>query len=81
MSDPIKSPAMEDLMVSPESIKDAKWAPDRLELMFLAQRDLMDKFIEADKLPNYPIDITSKHGQRQIKELTWAMVEEMAEAS
>ena len=79
MSDPVNSPAMTDLMVTPESMDG--YAPDRLELMFLAQRDLMDKFIEADKLPNYPIDITSKHGQRQIKELTWAMVEEMAEAS
>jgi NTP pyrophosphatase (non-canonical NTP hydrolase) len=72
---------MEDLMVTPESIIDEKWAPDRLELIFLKQRELMDQLILSDKLPEYPVDITSKHGQRQIKELTWAMVEEMAEAS
>lgn len=54
--------------------------PDRLEEMFRRQQELMHDLIQVDKLPEYPIDITSKHGQRQIKELTWAMVEEMAEA-
>jgi len=54
---------------------------DRLGEMFVKQTDLMDTLIMNDKLPEYPVDITSKHGQRQIKELTWAMVEEMAEAS
>lgn len=36
---------------------------------------------DADKMPEWPIDITSKFGQRQIKEIVWNMVEEMAEAS
>lgn len=54
---------------------------DRLDEMFKRQTELMDDLIAGDKLPEYPVDITSKYGQRQIKELTWAMVEEMAEAS
>jgi NTP pyrophosphatase (non-canonical NTP hydrolase) len=54
---------------------------DKLDDIFRRQRELMDALIEGDKLPEYPVDITSKYGQRQIKELTWAMVEEMAEAS
>jgi hypothetical protein len=53
---------------------------DRLDEIFARQRALMDRLIAADKLPEYPIDITSKYGQRQIRELTWALVEEMAEA-
>lgn len=56
-------------------------SPDRLEEIFSRQRALMEKLIQADKLPEHPIDITSKHGQRQIKELIFAMIEEMAEAS
>ncbi len=54
---------------------------DMLEAIFQKQRELMDHLILADKLPEAPVDITSKQGQRLIKELTWAMVEEMAEAS
>lgn len=57
------------------------YRPDRLEQIFVKQKELMEQLILGDKLPEYPVDITSKHGQRQIKELTWAMVEEMAEAS
>jgi NTP pyrophosphatase (non-canonical NTP hydrolase) len=60
---------------------EAKMQSDKLENMFKRQKELMDQLVMSDKLPEYPIDISSKHGQRQIKELTWAMVEEMAEAS
>ena len=55
--------------------------PDRLELIFIKQRELMDMLIAEDKLPEYPVDITSKYGQRQIKELTFAMIEEMTEGT
>ena len=55
--------------------------PDRLEEIFRRQRTLMDKLVMADKLPEYPIDITQKYGQRQIKELTFAMIEEMTEGT
>lgn len=54
---------------------------DKLDDMFDRQRELMDKLIAADKLPEYPVDITSKYGQRQIKELTFAMIEEMTEGT
>ena len=54
---------------------------DKLDDMFDRQRELMDKLITADKLPEYPVDITSKYGQRQIKELTFAMIEEMTEGT
>jgi NTP pyrophosphatase (non-canonical NTP hydrolase) len=55
--------------------------PDRLEEAFNRQKKLMDTLIDSDKLPEYPVDITSKYGQRQIKELTFAMIEEMTEGT
>ena len=81
MSDPISSPGMTDLMISPEEIEKLDCRADKLEQIFVKQCELMDQFILADKLPEAPVDVTSKSGQRLIKELIWAMVEEMAEAS
>lgn len=54
---------------------------DRLKDIFHRQNELMDLLILGDKLPEAPVDITSKSGQRLIKELIFAMIEEMAEAS
>jgi hypothetical protein len=54
---------------------------DTMKDAFRRQTELMKALIAGDKLPEYPIDITSKYGQKLIKELIWAMVEEMAEAS
>lgn len=54
---------------------------DKLGEIFRRQRELMDALIAEDKLPEYPVDITSKYGQRQIKELTFAMIEEMTEGT
>jgi NTP pyrophosphatase (non-canonical NTP hydrolase) len=54
---------------------------DSLTDIFSRQMEFMDMLVMADKLPEYPIDITTKYGQRQIKEIVWNMVEEMAEAS
>ena len=54
---------------------------DRLEEVFNRQVELMKLLKDGDKLPEWPIDLTSKYGQRLIKELIWALVEEMAEAS
>ena len=54
---------------------------DRLEEIFKRQVELMQSLKDGDKLPEWPIDLTSKYGQRLIKELIWALVEEMAEAS
>ena len=55
--------------------------PDKLEDMFDRQKNFMNILISADKMPEYPIDLTSKYGQRQIKEMVWNLVEELAEAS
>lgn len=41
----------------------------------------MSMLVEHDKLPEYPVDLTTKPGQRLIKECVWNMVEELAEAS
>lgn len=54
---------------------------DRLDEMFRRQKVLMDELILNDKLPEAPVDITSKHGQRQIKELVFAMIEELTEGT
>jgi NTP pyrophosphatase (non-canonical NTP hydrolase) len=54
---------------------------DTLKDAFRRQTELMQALKAGDKLPEWPIDLTSKYGQRLIKELIWAMVEEMAEAS
>lgn len=53
---------------------------DRLCDMFDRQESFMRILVQADKMPEYPIDLTSKYGQRQIKEMTWNLVEELAEA-
>lgn len=65
----------------PTSVTSTSPAIDRLEDVFSRQLELMEALKRGDKLPEWPIDLTSKYGQRQIKELIWAMVEEMAEAS
>lgn|SRR5574337_234923 len=54
---------------------------DQLEKAFSLQREFMDMLVENDKLPEYPVDLTTKPGQRLIKETVWNMVEELAEAS
>jgi NTP pyrophosphatase (non-canonical NTP hydrolase) len=54
---------------------------DKLEKAFILQREFMDLLVENDKLPEYPVDLSTKPGQRLIKETVWNMVEELAEAS
>lgn len=54
---------------------------DKLEEAFVLQRTFMDMLVEHDKLPEYPFDLTTKPGQRAIKETVWNLVEELAEAS
>lgn len=41
----------------------------------------MDMLVEHDRLPEYPVDLTTKQGQRLIKEYVWNAVAELAEAS
>jgi hypothetical protein len=54
---------------------------DRLDEMFERQERFMSMLRDNDKMPEYPIDLTTKFGQRLIKETVWNLVEELAEAS
>lgn len=54
---------------------------DRLEEMFERQTAFMELLRENDKMPEYPVDMTSKPGQRLIKETLFNCMEEAFEAS
>lgn len=55
-------------------------APDRLADMFKRQETFMQMLKDADKLPEWPIDIQSKFGQRMLKEINGELVGELYEA-
>jgi hypothetical protein len=54
---------------------------DKLDKAFMFQREFMDMLVEHDRLPEYPVDLSTKNGQRLIKEYVWNAVAELAEAS
>ena len=54
---------------------------DKLDQCFVLQRSFMDLLVEHDKFPEYPVDLTSKNGQRFVKECIFNLVEELMEAS
>lgn len=54
---------------------------DKLDKIFFKQKEFMDMLLEYDKLPEFPVDLSTKPGQRLIKETVWFLVEELAEAS
>lgn len=54
---------------------------DKLEKMFTKQREFMDMLREHDVLPEFPVDLTTKFGQRLVKEYVFHVVEEICEAS
>lgn len=56
-------------------------AEDRLEDMFERQTAFMEELRRNDKLPEWPVDLTTKPGQRLIKETIFNTIEELAEAS
>lgn len=56
-------------------------ADDKLEDMFKRQVEFMEMLRQNDKLPEYPVDMTSKPGQRLIKETIFNLCEELFEAS
>lgn len=58
----------------------AQFAPDMLEDIFERQKQFMLLLLQADKMPEWPIDITSKWGQRQVKEVNANLVAELFEA-
>ena len=54
---------------------------DRLENMFDKQTKFMEMLRDNDKMPEWPLDLSSKNGQRLIKETIFNMIEELMEAS
>lgn len=54
---------------------------DKLDKVFTRQREFMDMLVEHDKMPEYPVDLTSKPGQRLVKECAFNLIEELMEAS
>lgn len=54
---------------------------DRLDEMFRRQTEFMELLRDNDKLPEWPVDLTSKPGQRMVKETIFNMIEELMEAS
>ena len=53
----------------------------RLSKAFILQKEFMDMLVEYDRLPEYPIDLTTKPGQRLIKEYVSNTIFELAEAA
>lgn len=56
-------------------------AADMLTEIFDRQRAFMTQLKDNDILPEWPVDLTTKGGQRLIKEFIFNTVEELAEAS
>lgn len=56
-------------------------ALDYFDQMFKRQERFMELLREHDKLPEFPVDLTTKPGQRLCKEAMFCMVEELMEAS
>ena len=54
---------------------------DKLDKVFLKQQEFMSMLREHDRLPEYPVDLTTKPGQRIVKETAFNMLEELMEAS
>jgi NTP pyrophosphatase (non-canonical NTP hydrolase) len=54
---------------------------DQLDKAFVLQRQFMDLLVEHDKFPEYPVDLTTKPGQRMVREIILNMIEELMEAS
>lgn len=54
---------------------------DRLSDMFRRQREFMDMLRAHGKLPDYPLDLSTKRDQRHVKNCVWDAVEELAEAT
>lgn len=59
---------------------------DRLDLMFVRQRELMTKYSAIEitngfMAPELPLDLHNKHHQLWIKEQAWRVTEEFAEAT
>ncbi len=54
---------------------------DRLDRAFALQREFMDMLVEHDRFPEYPVDLSTKPGQRFFKEVAFNMIAELMEAT
>ena len=54
---------------------------DMLERAWKLQTDFMEELKSNDRMPEWPVDLTSKPGQRLIKETIFNLCEELFEAS
>lgn len=54
---------------------------DMLRDIFRRQGEFMEVLKDHDKLPEWPLDMTSKAGQRLVRETLLNMIEELMEAS
>lgn len=50
-----------------------------LEFLYQLQTGLLDKYLDIEKLPKYPININSREGQSVIKDMTARVIEEIGE--
>lgn len=53
---------------------------DRLSLMFEQQKNFMDLLQEKRNFPNYPVDLSTKTGQKFCKSVAYEMMGELFEA-
>lgn len=67
---------IKDVEVPVESIPDCL-----LTDIFRRQQELLDKYRDIEGLPDLPIDIDTKEGQRILKDFKWRIVEELGEAA
>lgn len=50
-----------------------------LEFLYQLQAGLLDKYLDIEKLPKYPINVNSREGQAIIKDMTARVIEEVGE--
>lgn len=54
---------------------------DKLDKVFELQTEFMQLLKDHDKMPEWPVDLTTKSGQRLVREITFNLIEELMEAS
>jgi hypothetical protein len=54
---------------------------DKLDIAYALQKEFMDMLVEHDRFPEYPVDLTTKQGQRFFKEIMFNLIAELMEAT
>lgn len=60
--------------------KSEEFTPNWLEQIFEKQTALIEKYAEIEGMPEWPVSIHTKVGQRWIKDFLWRTTEELAES-